>query len=453
MEPVNAAEQVSCACALCALKIDFSFDSHLLSEIERHNCVLFAGAGISTETGYTHPFKLYEQIKTKTECERDPPFPELVDIFEARPNGRQELIQLIVDRLSYIDSFRELKGAATRFHEVLATMPYFHAFITTNWDRYFEDTIAATPFVYESDVPFWEVAERPLLKIHGSIDNYASIIASSEDYAGCELRLTTGALGAVLKQIFATKTLLFVGYSATDQDFLNIYNTVRSGLGVFARTHYLVSPYLTADDVERLSRLNIVGVRTDATHFLSVVKEHMVTNYPYAKDESFGKVAGALECAYGEHFGFTGSFKASDAPHLAFATVYQDGVIHAFQRIMDMRKTGEYSDLHRLSHQLDKYDEIIAGHLSRRNYWEYSYFFGYYVGLEFFMQCNMLGEDSDPSLPMYFHPGIGPVGREEFAENVRGNPEVHKGALKQAKRLLKQPRWANVEVVQHLPWG
>jgi hypothetical protein len=449
----QAADTESCSCALCALKIDFSIDPHLLGELERHNCVPFAGAGVSTETGYTHPFKLYDQIKSRTDCDDSPKFSKLVDIFEARPNGRLELIQLIVERFSYIDSFRELKGAATRFHRELATMPYFPAFVTTNWDTYFEDYIAATPFVYEGDVAFWDAANRPLLKIHGSIDNYASIVASSEDYAACEQRLATGVLGAVLKQIFATKTLLFFGYSATDQDFLSIYGTVRTGLGAFARTHYLISPYLTPEDEERLSTLNIVGVRTDATHFLQVVKEHMSTRYPYAKDESFAKIGGALDLAYAEHFGFTDSFRPSEAPHLVFATVYQDGVIHALQRIIDMRKTGEYSDLHRLSHQLDKYEEMISEYLTKRDYWEYAYFSGYLVGLEFFILCNMPDREDNPDLPMYFHPGLGPLDRDEFAQKVRGCPEVHKGALKQAQRLLKQPRWANADVVQHLPWG
>ena len=39
-----------CECAVCALKIDFLMDNHLIEEIERSNAIIFAGAGISTES-------------------------------------------------------------------------------------------------------------------------------------------------------------------------------------------------------------------------------------------------------------------------------------------------------------------------------------------------------------------------------------------------------------------
>ena len=163
---------------MCALSIDFSMDEHLLSEIERHNCVIFAGAGISTETSDTHPDTLYDQLRHQIKCEDYPQFWELVDRFEAQPNGRQKLIELVKDRFGYINGFRDLRQQATRFHRALGNAPYFKSIITTNWDRYFEDVIEATPFVYDSDIPLWDTAKRPVIKIHGSIDNYSSLVAS-----------------------------------------------------------------------------------------------------------------------------------------------------------------------------------------------------------------------------------------------------------------------------------
>jgi hypothetical protein len=297
------------------------------------------------------------------------------------------------------------------------------------------------------------MARRPVLKIHGSIDNFASIVASSEDYEECERRLVEGALGAVLKQIFATKTLIFCGYSAKDGDFLTIYNTVRAGLGAFARTHYIVSPYLDDEDEKRLSDLNLRTVKTDATYFLGVIKSHMVSKFPFAKDEAFAQVAEILPKVIDEHLGFTQTIKPAEKPHLVFANLYQDGLIHALQRILDLMRTGEYSDLRRLSYQIDAYDEKLARYQSARDYWEIAYFTGYVVGLEFFIMCNAPGGAEDADLPLYFHPGIGPVDRHAFAATVADNPDIHKGALRQAKRVLSKPQWANVDVVQHLPWG
>lgn len=438
-----------CVCAICASKIDFDLDPHILREIESHNCVVFAGAGISTETRYTHPNSFYDQLRADLEFEGDLPFPQLVDKFQARPNGRIKLIDMIVERFNYIDSFRELRDAATRFHQALATMPYFKTVITTNWDRYFEDEIGATPFVYEGDVPFWEKARRSVLKIHGSIDNYSSIVASSEDYVECEERLRNGAIGAVLKQIFATKTCIFFGYSATDPDFLNIYNAIRIGLGKVARTHYLVSPFLSAEDLVRLSELNIIGINTDATYFLETIKSHMCTSYCFAEDEIYDHVFSQMLEVIGEHTKYCSSFKVGKHPHLMFCAVYQDGLIHALQRILDLRKSGVYSDLHHVRRQIFAYSNEVDGHIKKRDYWESSYFTGYLNGL-FFFDLKASGEDCD-DVPRFYHPGVGELDKGEFDQRVRKNPEIHKGALAQARRLVKNRPQA--EVLQHLPWG
>ena len=450
----DVSELNECLCAICALKIEFDLDPHLLEEIEKHNCVIFAGSGISTEFSGAHPDRFYDEVADAAGITDGRPLPQLVDAFEVRPNGRQKLIELIVKRFEYIDSFRELRDLATRFHRELSTMPYIGGIITTNWDRYFENECGATPFVYQSDVPFYEFAKRPVLKIHGSIDNFASIVASTADYAACEERLREGALGAVLKQIFATKTVIFCGYSATDTDLLNIYNAVRTGLGAFARTHYLVSPFLTDSDRERLTSLNIIGVKTDGTHFLSTIKDHMVSKFCFANDESFEAIGALWYVVVDAHEKFVSSYRPGAAPHLIFATVYQDGLIHALERILDLRKTGRYSDLHYVEGQIRLYEKYVAEHLKDRNYWEVSYFTGYLTGLEAFVFLNRLGGAGLPPVPLFFHPGVGLIeNAKDFDKHIRRKPEIHKASLAQAKRILRRSGMANAEVIQHAPWG
>ncbi len=440
-----------CECAICSLNLDFEIQPHLLQEIERHNCVVFAGAGISTETRLAHPDTFYDSMRAAVGCTDTPAFPELVDRLESQPNGRQKLIQLIVDRFSYINGFRELRGTATRFHQEISTMPYFSTIVTTNWDRYFEDYCGATPFVYESDVPFWGLAKRAVLKIHGSIDNYASIVASTEDYTKCAERLRDGAIGAVLKQLFATKTFVFCGYSASDSDFISIFEAIRSGLGAFARTHYLISPFLTDEQTYRLSHLNIVGIKTDASYFMKTIKQHMIAKYCFASDESYGEIFDTLLSIREEHRTFVSTYKPADHPHLIFATVYQDGLIHAFERILDEQSSGRFSDLHFVQRQIDGYEQMIRRYKTERNYWEVCYFTGYMTALEYFSMIDMM-EDSDiDTIPSYFHPGIGYLSREAFDDSVRDFPDIHKGALAQARKILRHS--AGAEVIQHLPWA
>ena len=364
---------MSCECAICSLKIDFDLDKHLLSEIESGRCVIFAGSGISTETRGAHSFSFYDQIANLVDCNATEPFWEIIDKFENQPNGRQKLIEEIRSRFHYIDSWRDLRWAATRFHTSLATAPYFNEVITTNWDRYFEDILRSTPFVYDSDLAFWETARRPLLKIHGSIDNLSTIVASSEDYRTCEERLGVGRLGDLLRHIFATKTVVFVGYSATDTDFLNIYNAVRGSMGRFARAHYLVSPFINQNlAVTMQAELNIISIRTDATHFVETIKEHMRKKYCFAYDEAYDSVEEELERVTSKHLEFTSGYSVFEEPHLIFATGYQDGLIHGFQRIVDVRNANDFADLHKVRAQIQLYVRKVKNYVENKDYWNAS---------------------------------------------------------------------------------
>lgn len=448
------ADQELCGCAICTLKIDFTIDPHLLGEIEKHNCVIFAGSGISTETKYAHPDSLYETLKHHADVEEDLEFWDLVERFEQQPNGRQKFIQLVKDRFDYIDSFRGLRASATRFHHALGNAPYFRTIITTNWDRYFEDILEATPFVYDSDIPFWESAKRPVLKIHGSIDNYSSIVASADDYAGCENRLREGALGAVVKQIFATKTCIYAGYSAKDKDFRRIFQTIQDGLGRFARSHYLVSPFVSDDEAAELKdQFGIIAIRTDATHFIEIVKQHMREKLGYSRDDSFKEISESMHEFRELHYDFVNSYHPKQQPHLIFATAYQDGVLNAFERIVDRAMTGEYADLHKLDAQIAGYSQMIADYKKARNYWDLAYFTGYQNGLIQFALINSKDDDDVPPLPECFHPGLGELYLDEFNDKVRDNPDIHKGALKEAQKKASKFRDDEDMVVQHLPWA
>lgn len=460
-EQMKAAKPEPCECVICADRLDFDLDAHLLREIERRNCVLFAGAGISTEGTHAHCNTFYEEVAAEVGAEGDLPFPELMERLEKEPNGRQKLVQKIVDRFHYIDSFRDLWNVATRFHRELATMPYFDEIVSTNWDRYFETYAGAVPFVYDSDIAFWGLARRSVLKIHGSIDNYASLIATTEDYRACEERLRVGTLGAVLKQIFATKTCIFVGYSVSDRDFLQLYETLQKSLGPFKRTHYLVAPRISDEQAARLIDLSIRPIPTDGTFFLEVIKQHMCDKCCYARDEAYTFADAALGVLWKLHKKFTDEIDIRAAPHLLCSVFYQDGLIHALERIIDARKSGEYSDLHRVQKLLRGYEQKIASYKRARNYTEVSYFRGYANGLVFFLISNdelKAGDPSEDSIgdllpPPFYHPGYEELSPEQFFEEVLQNPDSHKAARRHCERLVRSINPAEAIVLQHTPFG
>lgn len=214
-------------CVMCRDHHEFVIPDHLMKQLARRNVVIFAGAGVSTETTNVFPWTFYDEIhQTLRLSERDKPaFPKLMSMFCGRPNGRRELLGKIRARLSYVRSFPEIYQAATRFHREISTLFYVDTYFTTNWDDYFERECGATPFVSADDFAFWDTGGRKVFKLHGSISNFGSVIATDEDYRRAKRQLERGTLGAALKLMLATKTIVYIGYSFSDYDFLRFIDT------------------------------------------------------------------------------------------------------------------------------------------------------------------------------------------------------------------------------------
>jgi DNA integrity scanning protein DisA with diadenylate cyclase activity len=72
--------------------------------------------------------------------------------------------------------------------------------------------------------------EGKFIKLHGSINNVGSIVATKEDYEKCYDDLEHNEIGNYLQEILTTKTVLFIGYSFGDDEFTQIYNSIRQNL-------------------------------------------------------------------------------------------------------------------------------------------------------------------------------------------------------------------------------
>jgi len=197
-------------CACCKHNLPFDFPDYLIEEVRSGRCVIFAGAGISTESKHVLPWTFYDEIRDELDIKDDLSFPELMTRFIDQPVGRTKLITKLQERFDYIDQWADLRKRANSFHRELSTMPYISEVVTTNWDTYFEEYAGMKPFVYDADIPFWEASKKSVLKIHGSIENLSTLVATSEDYEHCYKRLNEGLLGTILKQILATKTCVLL---------------------------------------------------------------------------------------------------------------------------------------------------------------------------------------------------------------------------------------------------
>ena len=239
----------------------------LVHALREQQVVIFAGAGISTEAPTVLPVTLYDHVRAELEMpeQERPPFPEVMSRFVA-VRGRPALLETVKERLDYVRSFPNIDGQASAFHRALAPLFPISEIVTTNWDEYFERFTGAQPFVTDEDWAFSRTSLRKVFKLHGSIASPGSLVATSEDYARCYRELGRGLLGARLKELLATKTVVFAGYSLRDSDFARVYKLIANRMGELLPRSYLV----TIDDGEPpslASGMHVIG--TSGTHFLN----------------------------------------------------------------------------------------------------------------------------------------------------------------------------------------
>lgn len=370
---------MNCECAICKNNKPFELPEEIIEAVIEGNLVLFCGAGISTEGKTVLPYSFYESVKNDLKIEDDTiSFSCLMQKYCDRPNGRKKLLRKIRDRFQYIHSFPELERQATVFHRELATIYPIQTIVTTNWDTFFEEYCGAIPITIPEDFAFWDENSRYVLKIHGSIQNLSSIIATESDYQKCFKEFQSGIIGATLKTILATKTVVFIGYSFGDEDFTQIINYLRSEMGEIYPHIYIVT--LDEELKERLNYENSTSIVTSGNFFLHQLKLKLIDKKIIKNNDIYWLIGTILDEVEKLHE------KVSDIdlnkfPGAIYTLSYQDGIIHALERFLQNYKTGEYNQPGRMGKIAQKYEEWIKTAHMEGDFWNEAYYEGYVNGL------------------------------------------------------------------------
>lgn len=439
---------MSCECAICKNHKSFTFPKEIIDAALDGDLVLFCGAGISTEGKNVLPFSFYTSIREELGVEStEISFSDLMQQYCSQPNGRKKLLKKIRERLNYINSFPELERQATAFHRELSQIHLIKTIITTNWDTYFEDCCGAIPITIPEDFALWDNNSRCVLKIHGSIQNLSSIIATSDDYKKCFSELQNGSVGATLKSILATKTVVFIGFSFGDEDFSQIIDYLRNEMGDVFPHIYIVTLDETLKD--RLAYRNSTAIVTDGTYFLHCLKLELIEKGIIKNHSSAPVVAEALY-AMNELHSKISTIDLTQYPCAIYTLSYQDGVIHAFERFLQNCKTGEYNQPGRLKKVAEEYEQWVQKYLAVENYWDAVYYDGYVNGLVLIEACE--GEyDILNNFPFLFLPNSKKElsSYDVYMDELRRISSGKSKFQKQAKEIVKNK--VNLGLVVHHP--
>ena len=427
----HASQKEVHSCIFCKNNINFEIPENLIEKIIKGDVVIFAGAGISTEAKTVFPSTFYAECSYELglDPEGDTSFPEMMSRY-VKKFGRRKLLHEIKKRFDYVDSFKDLKWAASRFHKELSTIPYLRDIVTTNWDTLFEDETGAIPLVTPEDYAFWDLPARKVFKIHGSMSNIGTLIATAEDYKRCYRELEKGTLGASLKHMLATKTLVFIGYSFRDDDFKRIYQYIQKEMGDIIPQSFIVT---TSSSRPQLIK-NSTVIQTDGRYFIEKLKEELVKEELMLPDSRFEKLDELLFWVSQAHHELIDFDSFSKYPELIYTSAYQEGLLHALERIKTRRNTGEYSDLHHIHHTAHSYQRLHKGAVRMKKYFDASYIEGYLDGL----LCLVI-DDYVNEIPMFYLYGYGEdIDELKDLKALLGKGHTTKSALKKAEQTMKR---------------
>jgi len=329
--------------------------------------------------------------------------------------------------MRYIDSFPVLHNRATRFHNYVGQIPFFREIITTNWDDYFERKADAVPLVYGPDFDYWDLPQRKVLKIHGSVLNPGTIIADRSEYDSSLKALASHALGGAVRHLLATRSVVFVGYSLRDDDIKDVIDVLRSDLGTAARRCYFVHPsdaFIPPIDGAEV-------LHTGAAWFIKLLDDALVSAgclLPTAMYDRLGIIDQKLRKGRTR---FDKALPPWKFPLAIYNHSFQDGMTDALEHTRAKRRSGSDRRHGDLIHRARNYFELATMARKKRDYFDAAYAEGYGNGLFVIAVDEVSLED----VPIYYCPGIELTSSfKEVSEAVQGGEETHKTAYKWAAK-------------------
>ena len=248
----------------------------LAEELEKGKLVVFVGAGVSKNSGLPEWEELikdyadYRGIKEFT-SKQFLTIPE--EVFERY--GSLKYYEIVEKRFlgKYIPN---------SVHRILKKMDLTYI-ITTNYDTLIEDEIKNLQVVSkDEDLPYTS-SNKMLIKMHGDFKN-KNIVLKKSDYDNYEKNFQL--ISTLIKGLFTTNTILFIGYSYNDTNVQQIMNWIKEILKEETRKAFLVE-FTEKDDKEeengeQINRISLKLLTKNNDEILYADKKGRV-DYDYEK--------------------------------------------------------------------------------------------------------------------------------------------------------------------------
>lgn len=217
-------------------------NSQIIDAINKNKLILFVGAGLSAPLGFPNWNGLVTKILNSLSVDDDK-YQILIKGLESGMFDTLEILDKIKDKTKEVyevldrEIDKPIGELNLELHKKMGKIS--SKIITTNYDKIIETATNFKKVVFDNTFHISNLLEKEnfLLKLHGCIENPGKCILFRDDYE--ELYTDTPAIEK-LKSLISEHTILFIGFSLSDEYVRKQFDYINKIYNGFTRRHFFL---------------------------------------------------------------------------------------------------------------------------------------------------------------------------------------------------------------------
>ena len=237
------------------------FKKKYLKALHNNNAALFAGAGLSIESGMVNWKELLKEIAEDIGLDIE----KEADLVAVAQYHKNERISRATINQEIIEHFTKSINLNNK-HLLLSRLP-IKWYWTTNYDQLIEQALTKANKNIDVKITQENLAtNKPktdviVYKMHGDVNHPSSAVVTKDDY---ELyNLNRQLFTTTLQGDLISKTSLFIGFSFDDPNLEYILSRIRILLGENTREHFAFFKKVNRKDFDKLQNFKYAQVKQD----------------------------------------------------------------------------------------------------------------------------------------------------------------------------------------------
>jgi len=239
----------------------------LIESIQEDDCTLFLDSGLSRLPGSDPLAEALLDCLASDVRESKPTLARIAQYYEVT-HGRHALVQMVRDTAGIVTE-------PSPIHRLAAQLP-ISAYFSTSYDDLLAKALREAGrqvMVAQSstELPYIGRGSTLLVNLFGSVSDPLSLVVTEKDLL--ELYMDRATWASPFQYLFATKTLLFIGYDLSDDQFVQLFHAITKSVDRHWRKAYAVSAVVSSHAANYWARMGVEIVEAKPDHFLSRLVE------------------------------------------------------------------------------------------------------------------------------------------------------------------------------------